>query len=272
MSLYQEEENNYPKAVLISTAIMLILFALSYFIILGNPMPQFGTGGIIVNYGTSPEGMGDNYMSVDEPSMDPNANNALPDRVVPNETPQPVASQQSSDKSIVTQDMEDAPAVVTKTEKPSTTPTVTPEKPVSKPTVNPNALYTGNKNNAAGTGDGTGTTPGNQGSPNGDPLAANYGEGGSGFGDASLSLENRRFVRSPQIEDNGQQSGRVAVEVRVDRDGNIISARAGVRGTTLSNQTLWDKCERAALSAQLNRLEKAPPSQTGVIIFNFKLR
>src|SRR3546814_15029825 len=63
----------------------------------------FGTGGIIVNYGTSPEGMGDNYMSVDEPSMDPNANNALPDRVVPNETPQPVASQQASDKAIVTQ-------------------------------------------------------------------------------------------------------------------------------------------------------------------------
>src|SRR3546814_11378102 len=93
----------------------------------------FGTGGIIVNYGTSPEGMGDNYMSVDEPSMDPNANNALPDRVVPNETPQPVASQQASDKAIVTQDMEDAPAVVTKTNKPSTTPTVTPEKPVRKP-------------------------------------------------------------------------------------------------------------------------------------------
>jgi len=272
MSLYQEEENNYPKAVLISTVIMLVLFALSYFIILGNPLPQFGTGGIIVNYGTSPEGMGDNYMSVDEPSMDPNANNTAPDRVVPNETPQPVASQQSSDKAIVTQDMEDAPAVVTKTNTPSTKPTVTPEKTESKPTVNPNALYTGRRNNAAGSGDGTGTTPGNQGSPNGDPLAANYGEGGSGFGDASLSLENRRFVRPPQIEDNGQQSGKVAVEVVVGRDGEIIQARAGVRGTTISNDALWDKCERAALGAQLNRLDQAPPRQTGVIVFNFKLR
>src|SRR3546814_20001965 len=107
--------------------------------------------------------------------------------------------QQASDKAIVTQDMEDAPAVVTKTNKPSTTPTVTPEKPVSKPSVNPNALYTGNKNNASGTGDGTGTTPGNHGSVNGDPLAANSGEGDSDFGDASLSLESRRCVRSPQI-------------------------------------------------------------------------
>jgi hypothetical protein len=272
MNFHQQEENNYPKAVMISTGIMLVLLGISYFIILGNPLPQFGTGGIIVNYGTSPEGMGDDYMSIDEPSMDPNANATLPDRVVPNATPEPVASQQSSDKSIVTQDMEDAPAVVTKAEKPNTTPTATPEKKESKPTVNPNALYTGKKNNASGTGDGTGTTPGNQGSKDGDPLASNYGEGGSGFGDASLSLANRRFVVSPKIEDNGQQSGKIAVEVRVDRDGKIISARAGVRGTTISNNELYEKCERAALGAQLNRLDNAPPVQTGVIVFNFKLK
>src|SRR5690606_9338457 len=172
MSLYQQEENNYPKAVMIATVVMLVLLGISYFIILGNPMPQFGTGGIIVNYGTSPEGMGDDYMSIDDPSMDPDANATRPDKVVPNETPQPVASQNSSDKTIVTQDMEDAPAVVTKTNKPSTEPTVTPDKKESKPTVNPNALYTGKKNNASGTGDGTGTTPGNQGSKEGDPLAA----------------------------------------------------------------------------------------------------
>src|SRR5690606_12672452 len=169
MSLYQQEENNYPKAVTISFIVMFVLIGISYFIILGNPMPQFGTGGIIVNYGTSPEGMGDDYMSVDEPSMTPQANATLTDRVVPNATPEPVASQSASDKTIVTQDMEDAPAVVTKANKPNTTPTVTPEKKESKPTVNPNALYTGKKNNASGTGDGTGTTPGDQGSKDGDP-------------------------------------------------------------------------------------------------------
>ena len=105
-----------------------------------------------------------------------------------------------------------------------------------------------------------------------DPLTANYGEGGSGFGDASLSLANRRFVVSPQIEDDGKTSGKVAVEVRVDREGKIISARAGVRGTTISNNALYEKCERAALGAKLNALEKAPPVQTGVIVFNFKLK
>lgn len=91
------------------------------------------------------------------------------------------------------------------------------------------------------------------------------------FGDTSLSLENRRFVVSPKIDDNGKLSGKIAVEVRVDRDGKVISARAGVRGTTITNNELFEKCERAALGAQLNRLEKAPPVQTGVIVFNFKL-
>lgn len=272
MSFHQQEDNYYPKAIGISAGIMVALFIISYFIILGNPMPQFGTGGIVVNYGTSPVGMGDDYMSIDEPSMNPEANATQPDRVVPNATPEPVASQETSDKAIVTQDMEDAPAVVTSENKPNTTPVATPEKEESKPTVNPNALYTGKKNNASGTGDGTGDTPGNQGSKQGDPLAADYGEGGSGFGDAALSLENRRFVVAPKIEDNGQQSGKIAVEVRVDRNGNIVSARAGVRGTTISNNALYEKCERAALGAQLNRLENAPPIQTGVIVFNFKLK
>lgn len=45
-----------------------------------------------------------------------------------------------------------------------------------------------------------------------------------------------------------------------------------IRGTTISNNALYEKCERAALGAQLNRLDKAPPVQTGVIVFNFKLK
>jgi outer membrane biosynthesis protein TonB len=216
--------------------------------------------------------MGDDLMSIEEPSMDPNANQTLPDKVIPDNSPDVVASQQSSDKTIVTQDTEDAPAVVTKENKPNPTPVATPEKKESKPTVNPNALYTGKKNNASGAGDGTGTTAGNQGTLEGDPLSPDYGEGGSGFGNTSLSLENRRFINPPRIEDNGQLAGRVAVEITVNRQGTIISARAGVRGSTLNDPVLWEKCEKAAMGAQLNQLEKAPQTQRGVIMFVFKVR
>ena len=270
---HQEQQNNYPKSIMISSGIFFGFLLISYFILIGNPFQEIGMGGLVVNYGTSEEGMGDDFMSIDEPSVDPNANQTRPDKVVPDETPNVVASQQSSDKSIVTQDVEDAPAVVTKATKPSvSTPVVTPEKKDSKPVVNPNAMYTGKKNNGAGAGDGTGTTPGNQGVTGGDPMSPDYGEGGSGLGGIGLSIESRSFVSRPKIEDNGQLTGRVAVEITVNRQGTIISARAGVRGTTLNDPVLWEKCERSAMGAQLNQLEKAPQSQRGVIMFSFKVK
>lgn len=272
MNYRNQEENYYPRAILISSGILLAFLIISYFLIIGNPIPQVGTGGIIVNYGSSPEGMGDEYMSVEDPSMDPNANEAVPDQVIPEANPEEVASQQLSDKTVATQDMEDAPEVVTKKQANTNTPVATPEKEESKPTVNPNALYKGKKNNNDGRGDGTGTTPGNQGSKQGDPLSPDYGEGGSGFGDVGLDVANRSFVVAPQIEDKGQITGKVAVQITVNRAGEVINARAGVRGTTINDAAIWEKCERAILNAKLNALENAPVSQQGIIVINFKVK
>ncbi|VTQ04447.1 hypothetical protein [Sphingobacterium daejeonense] len=47
---------------------MAALGVIGFFIVFGQNLPEYGMGGIIVNYGTSPEGMGEDYMSVDEPS------------------------------------------------------------------------------------------------------------------------------------------------------------------------------------------------------------
>ncbi|MFB5946720.1 hypothetical protein [Albibacterium profundi] len=102
-------------------------------------------------------------------------------------------------------------------------------------------------------------------SEGGDPLLADYGY-------ATTRLENRRFIVAPKIEDDGEFSGKVAVEIRVDREGKVLSARAGVRGTTISDNALYERCERAVLGAQLNQVEMAPSIQTGVIVFNFKLK
>src|SRR5690606_22957466 len=273
MYYQSQEENNMPKALGLSTAVMGILVLIGFFIVFGGDVPRYGMGGIIVNYGTAEEGMGDDYMSVDEPSMDENANNVKPDKIDPTTTPVPTPSQQVADKVVATQDMEEAPAVP-KNEKPvkANADVSTAEKKDAKPAVNPNALYKGKKNNAVGTGDGTGATAGNQGSKLGDPLASNYGEGGSGDGNMMLTIANRRFEVPPRIEDDGQQAGRVAVEFKVNRSGVVTYARAGVKGTTISSRTLLEKCERAVMGARLNQLPNAPDSQTGVIVFNFKLR
>ncbi len=267
-----QEENNLPKALGISTLVMAALVAIGFFIVFNQATPDFGMGGLIVNYGTAPEGMGEDYMSVDEPSMDENANNVKPDKIDPVTTPIPTPSQQIADKSVVTQDVEDAP-VVPKAEKPvkANADQSTVEKKNATPAVNPNALYKGKKNNAQGSGDGTGSVPGNQGSNLGDPLASNYGEGGSGFGNTMLSLENRKFVVRPNVEDNGQQTGIVKVEFTVDSRGNIIRARQA-KGTTIADYKLVNKCIQAVQNSRLNALENAPDSQTGLITFRFKVR
>ncbi len=273
MYYQSREENNMPKALGLSTAVMAALVLIGFLVVFNSDIPQYGMGGIIVNYGTADEGMGDDYMSVDEPSMDEQANNVKPDKIDPESTPTPTPAQQVADKVVATQDVEEAPAVPKK-EKPveANAPVATAEKKDAKPAVNPNALYKGKKNNASGTGDGTGSTAGNQGSNLGDPLASNYGEGGSGDGNMMLSIANRRFQVPPKIDDDGQQAGRVAVEFKVNKSGVITYARAGVKGTTISSRTLMEKCERAVMGARLNELPNAPNSQTGVIVFNFKLR
>ncbi|MNK60837.1 hypothetical protein D3C87_799860 [compost metagenome] len=269
------EENNYPKAVAISTGIMAFLLAISFFIVIGSfqPPEDIGMGGMVVNYGTAAEGMGDDYTSIEEPSVDPNANQKAPDKVTPEEKVTPNTSTESSEKEIQTQNTEEALAVNTKpTKVKTTTPTAQTEEKPAKPVINQNALYKGKKNTGQGQGDGTGSTPGNQGDKDGDPLASNYGEGGSGNGNVQLSLASRKFIDIPRIQDDGQSAGKIAVQIRVDKNGKVVQARAGAKGTTLSDLALWRKCEQAVMGASLNKLESAPDVQTGIVIFNFKVK
>jgi hypothetical protein len=269
---YPQEENNYPKALAISTAIMAIFLVLSYFIAIGTfePPVEAGMGGIVVNYGTSVEGMGTDYTSLEEPSADPNANNELPDKVVPVPQEPTKSIVESNAKEIVTQNTEEAVSVNTKKSTSTAAPTAAAEDKPAKPTINQNALYKGKKSTGTGQGDGTGTTPGNQGSVNGDPLSNNYGEGGSGFGDTPIAL--RRFTNLVTPQDDGQKTGKVAVRLSINKDGIVINAVPGVKGTTLNDRDLWQKCKDAVMGARLNQSENAPDVQVGVVIFNFKVR
>ncbi len=270
---YAQEENNYPKAITISVSILVGFLLLCYFAIMSvNEQPEVGTGGLIVNYGTSDVGMGNDYMSIEEPSVDPNANLAPPDKVVPNTQPTENVSAESTEKNVYTQDAEDAVSIKTKEKRSENAPTQSTQIKESKPAINQNALYKGKKNAGSGAGDGEGAAPGNQGKPQGDPLANNYDGTGSGNGGVALSLANRRFRNTPNIKDDGQLSGKVAVEIQVDKSGNVISAKAGARGTTLSDAGLWKKCETAVLASSFNTLESAPDVQRGVVFFNFKVK
>lgn len=268
MAQNHQEENNYPKALAISTGLMGAFIALSFLWIIGQfePNEELGMGGMVVNYGTSVEGMGTDYTSVEEPSMAPDANNKRPDQITPDPTTKSTQSQ-LSDKNLTTQDSEDAVSVNTKETKSNANPSATQDNKVEQPAVNPNALYKGKKNNATGGGDGTGSTPGNQGDPDGDPLAPFYGDGGSGFGNKPLPLSNFRNLVIP--EDDGQERGTIMVKIEVNKSGRIVRATAGARGSTFKNNALEDKCERAMLNASLNAITKGPDIRIFYVPFKF---
>ena len=267
------EENNYPKAFAATGIILAAVIALCYFIVFQNPPKhEDGTGGILVNYGTVDEGMGDDYMSTEEPSVAEKANQTKPDKVTPAPPTEEKQQVDNSDKNVVTQNNEDAPEVTANTKKPSTTVATQPTtKTEAKPTVNQNALYKGKTNNGTGEGDGTGSTPGNQGKTTGTTLTNNYNGTGSGNGGNLTGMPSRNFTSKPNVTDNSRRVGKVVVDIRVDKNGNVVYARAGGRGTTITDANLLQKCEDAVLNSKLNSLENAPDLQVGNVVFVFKV-
>ncbi len=271
--LKSNPDHNYPKAIACSLGLLIgfVLLSIFYIINTAEPPEEVGVGGIIVNYGTSDEGMGSDYMSIEEPSVDPNANLTAPDKIVPDDNTAETPTTQNNANDIVTQDMEDAVAVKTKTNASSTAPSQNTDVKETKPTVNQNALYKGNKNKGSGAGDGITGTPGNQGKPTGDPLANNYDGTGSGNGGVALDPKSRRWSVRPTIKDDGQENGRVVIKFKIDKAGNVILAQ-NARGTTIGNLALIEKCERAVLASKLIPVENESSFQDYQVTFNFILK
>ncbi|MFB9843189.1 energy transducer TonB [Mucilaginibacter ginsenosidivorans] len=272
MEYQQQEENNYPKAFLATGIIMAVLMAMCYFIVFTSPPPpEMGTGGILVNYGTTDEGMGSDYMSTEEPSKAEKPNHTKPTKITETQPTPQKAVEQQSDKKVVTQNTEDAPEVNSNPKAHSTAVATQPVTKPAKPTLNQNALYKGKSTGGAGEGDGTTNTPGNQGKPTGSTLANNYNGTGSGNG-GNLRMDQRSFVSSPKVEDNHRSTGKIVVEIHVDKQGNVISAKAGAKGTTISDYDLFQRCENAVRNAKLNALDTAPDTQIGFVTFVFKVQ
>jgi hypothetical protein len=261
-----QEENNYPKAFLTTGIILAVLIALCYIVII-NFVPQIdGTGGILVNYGTTDAGMGNDINSVEDPSVSPKANRTQPTKVTQAQPTEQKNQVTASNEKIATQNNEDAPEVAANTKKTSKATATTPAKPVhKKEVVNQNALYRGPSKTGNGGGDGTTNTPGNQGSKNGSPLAANYGDGGSGNG---LKGTQWSFVSLPDVRNTSRTPGVVIVDVTIDADGNIIEAHAD-RKTRMSDLDLINRCISAIKGSKLTSRAQGSGTQKGQVQIKF---
>ncbi len=257
------EENNYPKAYAATALIMGVLFALCYLITFALPAPpELGSGGILVNYGTTDEGAGSDYMSMEEPSKSDKANRTQPNKV--NTTQNTSPSADASNQKVVTQDAEDAPAVSDKKNTSTTTAQADANKPQRVP--DQRALFKGMKNNGTGAGDGTTGTPGNQGSPTGSNLSDNYGPGGSGNG---LNLPHWEFVNTPDVRNIHRVEGKVIIDFTIDQNGNVIQSSISRDSRAPLDQA--QLCENAIKNSKFKSNIQASGNQKGRMTFIFKV-
>ena len=271
MSMLDTEHKKKSMAITIVLHVLIVLLLFFVGLHYLDPPPE---NGIAVNFGTTETGSG-NIQPLEKIKSAPKQ-----------ETPPPVEQPKSEIKEdVVTQDNEDAPVIkkekITK-ENVETPKKVVPKKePVKKPDPTPDKttsdalsnLINGPKSDGTSKGsEGNDNKAGDKGSPDGDPNASSYYGTGKGLdGDGNYLLGGRKALNKKKFTQDCNEAGTVVVSIEVDRNGKVISATPGVRGTTNNSRCLLEPAKRAALATRFNGDDKAPAKQIGKIIYKFSL-
>lgn len=161
----------------------------------------------------------------------------------------------NSEENIVNQNVEESPVVSKRNE--SVTPKTKEEKP-AEPAINQNALFSkGKVKKGSGSDQGISEGTGSGAGGNGDGKGIDFNLGGRG---AKSLIPPTDAKTSP---------GKIVVEIFVDKEGNVVRAKAGVKGTTISNTNLYRKCEQAARKCKFAADQNAPEEQKGTITYRF---
>jgi TonB family protein len=112
--------------------------------------------------------------------------------------------------------------------------------------------------------------PGDQGRPDGStdsksPVGTGKGDSGSSF-----DLAGRSMTRTPTLEDQSQETGKVVIAVIVDKDGNVTTANGPVRGSTTTAAVLVNKALKSAKEAKFSKSPSGVEEQRGTITFVFQ--
>lgn len=133
--------------------------------------------------------------------------------------------------------------------------------------------FGGTSTNSGSQGEGNSKGTGNQGDPTGSVDSKNRGPGGGTGPGISYSLDGRSLMGSlakPEYAVNDY--GTVIVTITVSKDGDVIAAVPGAKGTTTTNSILWEAARKAAILTKFNRVTGVDaPIQKGTIKYNFKL-
>jgi len=287
MNLTKEQRFGIVSSAIFLGLFTLLLFLFGFTAIFPPPEEE----GILINFGTTETGLGD---VEPRPVEEPVEQISIPE---PKSTPTPTQKTENKEE-VVTQNYENTAFIEAKKkkdkeveeEKQKKTEEEAIErkkqeeieiqkkieedrirKEETQKAINDRAKNAfGGKNPDGGTtGEGVNGGVGNQGDPNGDNNSKNR-VGGPGGGDGiSFSLSGRSHRSLPAPPKIHQTEGKIVVEVTVDQNGNVVSARPGIQGSTLSDEALLKVTKEAALKATFDVNKNAPALQKGTITYVF---
>ena len=120
-------------------------------------------------------------------------------------------------------------------------------------------------------GEGDDNKAGDKGQLDGDPYAPSYfGEPGTGGGGSGYGLRGRGKPTNSKVVPECDEEGSVVVEIQVNKNGNVVSAVPGKRGTT-GAICLYDAAKKTAMTYKWPGDSKAPATQVGFVVINFSV-
>ncbi len=243
----QAPYKNYGIAGTIAFHLLLLLLFLFWKFsgsqIIPPPDPQ---AGVVINFGTSSDGMGE--IQPLEMTSAKAGNSNSKDNSKSNKT--------SDTKTSSARTSGESPAAASNSK-------------ADARTSDPRSEYKGGGAAKAG-GEGTTGKPGDQGDPHGDPRSPFHtgvpGAGGTG-GDYDLGNRKVKEKFPPDVQYINEMCV-VVVDIWVDRNGKVVKSKAGF-GTLCTNPEFIQKAEEAALKVTWEADPGAPEKQTGKIRYTF---
>ncbi len=287
------ESKKNAQAAAYTTLIVGILAVLFFIVSWTTPPPNKVTQdeGLEVNLGNNETGLGEIQPLLPDPP-------AITEEVITS-PPQPTKTV-NAEKEIETNDNDkEAPAIVSIKPKATTSSIIKPiQKPTQSPIIDvktietppepapkPKILYKGATNNGKGgnnadsyqpsTGQGITNGKGDQGKINGDPNSDSYtGNGGNGNGGISVTgpLRGRKINRYPSFEDDFNENAKIAIDITVDSQGNVISTNFQQKGSTTANSVMKGIALQKARQLKFSANETGSSEQIGTVTFVFRIK
>jgi len=270
----------HKKKSSLLTLVILIVFIWGIFIFgmqYQDPPEEYG---IAINFGTSNQG----YEIPNDILPSKESSEQVKEQVQEEKMEETIEdiSEETIKEEVVTQTEKEAPVIkkleevevkeVEKKEKPKKEkPKPKPKKP-SKNTLQAfDNLLKGDTSDGNKAGEGNDAVSGLKGDKKGDPISTKYYGNTGKSGDPNYNLAGREALLKPKEQPNCEEEGIVVVSIEVDKEGKVIKAVSGVKGTTNTANCLLKPAREAALKTTWNADPNSPTKQKGTIIYKFSL-